>query len=96
MKRLPEHQIQTILAKHTDPARDVSMYMLRDGRQVIDQIVDSENHLHYVVRNPDQTTEVIDGQNAGVAHFLEKRSSHTVQINATAVPQPSPKKETKG
>ena len=85
MKKLPEHLIHTTLAKHTDPAQDQPLYVLRDGRQVIDQLVDSENHLHYVVRNADNSTEVIDAQGAGVVQFLQAPASHTVTVS-NAVP----------
>jgi hypothetical protein len=66
----PNHYHQA-LAAHADPATDVPVFVLVDGRPVIDTVIDGGNHLHYVVRNPDQSLVIVDAEAVRVATWLQ-------------------------
>lgn len=78
MRTLSQTTKQRILAELPKDAQPTAQ--LRNGRQVVGRHVDSDNHLHFVVRDASGKIEVINAQGIGVARFLGKPRSHTVTI----------------
>jgi hypothetical protein len=92
MRKLKAATKQQILQEL--PANAKPIAELRDGRHVIGRHVDADNHLHFVVKDRDGTTEVVDAQGIGVARFLGKPVGHTQTIKNPANTATKKNKET--
>lgn len=80
MTELPQETRLATLEQYSDPAKDVAHYELSDGRIVIGTVVDTDNHLHYVIRNEDATCEIADAESVHVSTHLKETPSESVVV----------------
>lgn len=82
MTELDSQTIQTELAKYKSAKKDSPIFRLNDDRVVIGMIVDEDNHLHYVLRNVDESCEVVEAESVSVLIVEDLRivKSKTVTV----------------
>lgn len=80
---------EAILTKHRNNPEDDDSLLLKDGRIVVGQEVDENNHLFYVIRDLDNNYVIEDAEGQQVEGSLKPIGQTVIQTDTT---NSSPKK----